>query len=376
MDAVDAELIVPTKEQQDIINAIEGPILVMAPVGTGKTRVLAERVANAVGRGMAASRILCLTFTNRAAQEMASRTQVVHPQSAGRLTVKTFHGLCAHILRAEADELGIPADFVIYDEEDVADLLRDLAGGRGDRRVMLDLMNEIGDVKASAPVDALRAGAGLADLYEDPSLRPLAERYHAALRARHALDFSDLVYCTRSGLLAHASVGERWAQRYDFVQVDEVQDTQHAEYEIVRHLGRRSRNLAMIGDFDQTIFEWRDAEPVVVLRAFEEDFHPRQFPLSFNHRATRILVKAADALASSFEERRTRCIPAGHCQEGEPILLHAASTEAHEADWIRERIQAWRPERIPFPITAPLSLPVPTNGPRSSTSGSREGCLA
>src|SRR3972149_4890953 len=111
-----------TPEQRAIIEAIEGPILVMAPVGTGKTRVLAERVAYAVQRGMAPGRILCLTFTNRAAQEMAGRARLVHPESARSLTVKTFHGLCAHILRVEATDLGIPADFVIYDEQDTKDL--------------------------------------------------------------------------------------------------------------------------------------------------------------------------------------------------------------------------------------------------------------
>jgi len=330
----------PTEEQQAIIAAIEGPILVMAPVGTGKTRVLAERVANAVGNGVAANRILCMTFTNRAAQEMASRTRIVHPESAGRLTVKTFHGLCAHILRTEADDLGIPADFVIYDEEDTKDLLGDLVSRGTEHRDLQELMNAIGDVKERAPADRLRERVTLGALYVGSPWEKLAESYHAALRARHALDFADLVYLARTAFLAHPAVAKRWAERFDFLQVDEVQDTQLAEYEIVRHLALRTRNLAMIGDFDQTIYEWRHAEPTALLESYAADFDPKPYPLSYNHRATRVLISAADGFAGSFEERHTKCVPADHCPEGDPILVHSASTEAHEADWILERIQA------------------------------------
>jgi DNA helicase-2/ATP-dependent DNA helicase PcrA len=341
----------PTEEQQVIIDAIQGPILVMAPVGTGKTRVLAERVANAVSKGLAPNRILCLTFTNRAAQEMASRTRIVHPESAGRLTVKTFHGLCAHILRVEADDLGIPADFVIYDEEDVKDLLGDLVGRRTERRELQELMNAIGDVKERAPADRLRDGIPLGDLYPGSPWQKLAEDYHAALRARHALDFADLVYHTRFAFLAHPAVAKRWAERFDFVQVDEVQDTQLAEYEIVRHLALRTRNLGMIGDFDQTVYEWRHAEPTALIQQLEADFHPKPYPLSYNHRATRVLIAAADGVAGSFEERRTKCVPAAHCPEGDPILVHSASTEVYEADWILERIQALASGKRSFPYS-------------------------
>lgn len=347
----------PTSEQQAIIDAVRGPILVMAPVGTGKTRVLAERVANAVTQGISASRILCLTFTNRAAGEMSARIGLVHPQSVRRLTVKTFHALCAQIARAEADALGIPADFVIYDEEDVIELLGDLHPGMRDRRDLKELMSALVDIKERAPAAALASGAELRDLYKGSAYLPLAERYHAALRARHALDFADLVYSTRRAFLADTAAAERWAARFDFVQVDEVQDTQLAEYEVVRHLARRSRNLALIGDFDQTIFEWRDAQPAIVLPAFEDDFHPVPYPLSLNHRATRTLIGAADALASSFQERRTQCIPADHCPEGEPILVHAAQTEMHEAEWILGRVRelASGGKSFPFNRTAILT---------------------
>ncbi|MGH2627355.1 MAG: ATP-dependent helicase, partial [Anaerolineales bacterium] len=330
----------PTLEQQAIIDAVRGPILVMAPVGTGKTRLLAERVANSVAQGISPSRILCLTFTNRAAGEMSARIALVQPQVVRRLTIKTFHALCAQIARAEADALGIPADFVIYDEEDCLDLLADLRPEIRKRRDLSDLMRALADVKEGAPAAALASGVDLADLYNGSPLQRLAHMYHAALRARHALDFTDLVYLTRRAFVAYPEAAERWEARFDFVQVDEVQDTQLAEYEVVRHLARRTRNLALIGDFDQTIFEWRDAQPAVVLRAFEEDFHPTPYLLSLNHRATRTLIGAADALASSFQERRTECVPADHCPEGEPILVHAGRTEMHEAEWLLAQIRA------------------------------------
>ncbi len=280
-----------------------------------------------------------LTFTNRAALEMAKRVQIAHPEGARRLTTKTFHGLCAHILRVEADELGIPSDFVIYDEDDVADLLQDLTAGHRNRRELPDIMNALGETKVTAASSALTAGTDLEDLYVSSHLKPLAALYHRAMQARHALDFSDLVYWTRRAFAAFPAIGERWAARYDLVQVDEVQDTQFAEYEIVRHLARNTGNLALIGDLDQTIFEWRDAEPSTVLGAFEQDFHPTPYPLSLNHRATRVLIRAADAVASTFDERHSRCIPADHCDEGRPITFHSAPTEVHEADWILGQIQ-------------------------------------
>ena len=327
-------------EQSAIASHVEGSILVLAPVGTGKTRVLAERVLHAIHKGISPRGILCLTFTNRAAKEMRERLSRYCPDQLQYLTINTFHGLCASILRIEARQFGLPADFVIYDDADSIELVKevfDLSNDRDAQQLFFDL--------AKCKVKAEDSQLSLNNLAEN-IYAPLgrknahcAAQYQAILQKRHALDFADLVFYLRVILQHESEISQRWADKFDFVQVDEVQDTHLSEYGIVKHLAAKRGNLAMIGDLDQTIYEWRGSEPDEVIKQFDFDFSPTRYSLTWNYRATKTLLNAASGFADSFEHRQTKITPAPECEMGELIQIHSASNERAEAEWIGWQIQ-------------------------------------
>jgi DNA helicase II / ATP-dependent DNA helicase PcrA len=165
-----------------------------------------------------------------------------------------------------------------------------------------------------------------------------AARYQAILKKRHALDFADLMFYVRVMLKNESEISKRWADKFDFVQVDEVQDTHLSEYGIVRHLAAKSGNLAMIGDLDQTIYEWRGSKPEDVIKQFKSDFNPATHSLVLNYRSTKNLLGAASGFADSFENRQTQITPAPECKVGELIKIHSASDEQAEAEWIGVQI--------------------------------------
>ena len=328
------------EQQVNIVKSIHGPILVVAPVGTGKTRVLAERVVNAVEHGTPADNVLCLTFTNRAAQEMRSRLKGYSADSARQATIKTFHALCALMLKREARDIGLAADFIIYDEMDALEIVKD-AGNIPEDKIAKRILTAILDCKVNASKKGLSL-SGPWDVFSgglESREAEIARRYQKILQHRHGLDFADLIYFTRAMLQERKDIRERWEQRFSFIQVDEVQDTQITEYEIVQILARRSRNIAMIGDIDQTIYGWRGSAPEVVLGQYHTDFHPVEFPLVYNYRATKTLLGAADSFADSFIKRYTRIEPAAVCEKGEPVRVHQAADEKAEGRWIGEQIQ-------------------------------------
>jgi len=330
-------------EQNAIVHHVEGAILVLAPVGTGKTSVLVKRVLHAINTGISPKRILCLTFTNRAAKEMGERLSQYCPDQLRDLTINTFHGLCASILRIEAHQFGLPTDFVIYDDADSIELVKEVFNLSVDseadskaKEKFLSLVNckvkaEGSQLSLDNLAENLYAALGSDDAQ-------CAARYQAILKKRHALDFTDLVFYVRVILKNELEISQRWADKFDFVQVDEVQDTHLSEYGIVKHLAANSGNLAMIGDLDQTIYEWRGSEPEEVIKQFESDFKPVTHSLVWNYRATKNLLGAASGFADSFENRRTKITPAPECKVGELIKIHSASDEQAEAEWIGVQI--------------------------------------
>jgi DNA helicase-2/ATP-dependent DNA helicase PcrA len=325
----------PNPAQRAIIDHLQGGLVVTAPAGTGKTRVLAARIVNAVQRGMAdPSRVLCLTFTNRAAEEMRKALRDTGATWAREVAVRTFHELCAYLLRAEAREIGLPADFVIYDDEDAQELVREVfdikratADQKARNQLTQKLYADLVDAKQDAGADLLSLRFPAASVAErvfarlgSPERVAQAIRYQRALEQRHALDFGDLVYFARAMLLDRPDIFDRWSRRFDLIQIDEMQDTHPAEYEIARVLARRSGNLAMIGDLAQTIYGWRGSQPAEVLAAFARDFSPARFTLVENYRATRALLKAADSFArgcNGLDGRYTPLVPAPECEPGE-----------------------------------------------------------
>ncbi|MEH2319277.1 3'-5' exonuclease [Nostoc sp.] len=330
----------PNPEQLKIINHINGAILVLAPVGTGKTSVLSARVVEAINSGIPAQKILCLTFTNRAAKEMSERLAEICPKEFRYITIKTFHSLCTSMLRVEARKIGLPADFLVYDDADCLGLIKDIFRLTKDKEAQ-DKFSQIADCKVKAsqlqlspnyPLEKLFAPLGIGDA-------KLASQYQSILQERHGLDFSDLIFYVRSILYSYPEIRQRWEERFDFIQVDEVQDTHLSEYEIVRYLASRTGNIAMIGDLDQTIYEWRGSEPDKFISEFKQEFQPQEYSLTWNYRATQILLNAASGFADSFEQRYTKITPALNCDVGELIPVYAATNELDEAKWIATQIQ-------------------------------------
>ena len=325
----------PNPEQRKIIETTDGALLVLAPAGTGKTRVMASRLAVAIETGVEPDRTLGVTFTNRAAGQMRARVEHQLGGTSRRANVRTFHGLCAWILRQEAKDLGLPRDYVIYDEEDSKEVLRYCL-----REAPInpqDAYWEISRFKSGCPDESLSLSAVIRLSMDGshPKLAGAAAEYHRLLAERHALDFADLVYRARAMLALLPDTRERWSQRFDWIQVDEVQDTHFSEYEVIRHLARRTGNLALYGDVDQTIYEWRGSDPDSVLGLFKRDFAPvTELPLIDNYRATRKLLEVADKFASTFENRRSRIRPAPGLPTGEPPSLEKAGHPREEATWI------------------------------------------
>lgn len=335
--------------QRKFVQFQEGCAVLHAPVGTGKTLALAERAAEAIRRGVEPSRILCLTFTNRAAEELRQRIAVYCGNQARRVMVRTFHSLCAWMLRIEAKNIGLPSDFAIFDEEDSIGVLRSLP-----RQEMTktdthhvpsdneaDLYHRIARAKVHALDEALSIKIVPEEVFRDftPMERRLAVSYQQELASYHAVDFADLIYFTRAMLMQSPCIRSRWDGRFSMIQVDEMQDTHLSEYQIMRILARRSRNLVLAGDFDQTIYEWRGSTPDRILERFQADFpEAREFSFVENHRATRTLIKMAGSVAASYSNR-TPPLPAQTAPVGEPVIVHFAQDSTAEARWIARTIR-------------------------------------
>ncbi|MFM5891231.1 MAG: 3'-5' exonuclease [Dolichospermum sp.] len=330
----------PNPEQLKIINHIQGALLILAPVGTGKTRVLSSRVINAIKQGIAPEKILCLTFTNRAAKEMKERLTKMCPQQFRYITIKTFHSLCTSILRTEARNIGLPADFVVYDDTDCLGIVKGIFQLRDDKKAQ-NKLSQIADCKTKASHLQLSPNYPLEKLFAPLGIdhAKLANKYQNLLQERHALDFADLIFYIRSLFSYYPEIKRRWENRFDFIQVDEVQDTHLSEYELVRTLAARTGNIAIIGDLDQTIYEWRGSEPEKVVSQFKQQFQPQEYSLTWNYRATKTLLNTASGFADSFATRHTKITPAPHCQNGELIPIYAAKNEYNEGEWIAKQIQ-------------------------------------
>jgi DNA helicase II / ATP-dependent DNA helicase PcrA len=325
--------------QQKIIECVSGGLLIMAPVGTGKTLTLAERSVNAVVNGIPPDRILCLTFTNRAAKETSERIKRKHPDYAKQMTISTFHALCANMLRYESREIGIPSDFVVYDDVDSIELIQYI--GHLELGMARDIYYQIAAAKVNASGNLISAGGLMGDLFGGlmDSTASIAIEYQKNLRSRHALDFQDLLVLVRSMIKENEDIRERWMNRYDFIQVDEVQDTHFSEYRVVRALAQRSGNLAMIGDFDQTIYEWRGSQPELLIETFKKDFAPvTVMRLEENYRATRKLLNATNTFAKYFSPHSNGCAPGPDVEEGLPISVHIEETEGDEVSRIAKII--------------------------------------
>lgn len=330
----------PNPEQQAVLDHRRGALLVLAPAGTGKTRVMADRLAAAIRGGIPARDTLAVTFTNRAAGEMRRAVARSCSDAARDCRIQTFHGLCAWILRTDARDLGLPVDFVIYDDQDSIDLLRITL--RNSNVKAEEAFWTLTQLKSDCPQGRLT----LAEIPEFET-RGLADAivaglrdYHQRLAERHALDFADLVYRTRAMFARLEDKRQKWAGRFCWIQIDEVQDTHMSEYEVIRLLATPPADIAFFGDLDQTIYEWRGSSPEEVLEQLATDFAPlTTLPLVHNYRSTKSLLRAADRHAATFATRRTANLPAPTLPEGDAPVIYQAADTWEEATWIAGQMQ-------------------------------------
>jgi DNA helicase-2/ATP-dependent DNA helicase PcrA len=316
--------------QRAIAECTDKTVLVLAAVGSGKTTTLSERVAFAISKGVEPARILAITFTNRAAQRMRESLQERDAIAARRMHVHTFHGLCAWILRTEARQLGLSPSLWVHDEEDSEALVKAL-GVDQPRKAMFRLHAEMSNEDVGGASLHRYATAAF-------SSEPWAKRYLSALSERGAVDFAGLVYLARAALSESESAASRWADRFDWVQVDEVQDTHLSEYDVIRHLSAKAQSLCLVGDLDQTIYGWRGSEPKALIERIEQDRGPAtRIVLEENFRSTKALLRCADAVAAGLSDRATHVQAAEGLEEGVEPEVAIFPTPDDEAVGIARR---------------------------------------
>ncbi len=330
-------------QQRAAVEHGDGPLLLLAGAGSGKTRVITFRIAWLVQEhGVAAEQILAVTFTNKAAREMRERVaELVGPSRARQMTIATFHALCSSILRQHIQLLGYRRNFTIYDAADQLRLVRDLLtrhdlAGRG--LAAEQVLWGISDCKNRllGPEDFRPAG-------NDPLQQVVAAvypHYRQALRACNAVDFDDLLLLTHRLFREHPDVLATYRQRFRHILVDEYQDTNAAQYQLLRQLASHG-NLCVVGDDDQSIYGWRGANLGNILD-FEKDFPgTRTIRLEQNYRSTGTILEAANAVIRRNSRRKEKALwTAGGA--GEPLELIEAPDEGEEARLVAERIQAER----------------------------------
>ncbi len=323
-------------EQQAAVQHTHGPLLILAGAGSGKTRVIAHRIAYLVAERLAPpGGVLAVTFTNKAAEEMRSRVESLLGTNCRMMWISTFHALCARLLRREAPSIGLSRDFVIYDAAD-------------QQSVVKQLLKEYGLDDHSYQPRAVLARISHAknhmegpDIFEkswNPRDREIARLYAGYLRALReatALDFDDLLLKTVELFDQAPSVRERYARKFHFVMVDEYQDTNRPQYLLIKQLASLHRNLAVVGDPDQSIYKWRGADLRNILD-FEIDFPESVVVrLERNYRSTQVILDAASAVISHNRNRKDKTLWTDR-KGGTKILYFRGADELEEADYITQ----------------------------------------
>ena len=326
-------------QQQQAVEATEGPVLVLAGAGSGKTRVLTYRIAHILEQKKASPwEILAMTFTNKAAGEMKERIDALVNMD-GNLWVGTFHSICAKILRLEVGVLGYESSFVIYDTDD-------------QERLIKIVMEELGiSPKAYSPKsvlsvislqkNALVPPESYASTVGNPFENVVAKVYpvyQERLRSNQAFDFDDLITIPIRLFAEHPEILEKYQSRFKYILVDEYQDTNRAQYLLIYYLAKNHRNLCVVGDDDQSIYRWRGADLRNILE-FEKDFPDSQvFKLEQNYRSTQTILKAANSVIENNEGRKGKMLWSEK-GDGEKVDLIEAIDERGEAQSVVEKIK-------------------------------------
>jgi len=325
--------------QREAVLHADGPLLVLAGAGSGKTRVITHRIAHLVrDLGVPVGAILAITFTNKAAGEMRERIGGLIGPAASRLWASTFHSACARMLRIEHEAAGYDRAFSIYDDADQQRIMRDLLKAEGIDPKRMSPRAVLGRI--SAAKNELLHPADLVERATDEAEQGIArlyQRYQDRLMANQAMDFDDLLMVTVDMLRRDAAVRERWQRRFRYVLVDEYQDTNHAQYWLVRILAEPERNVTVVGDDDQGIYSWRGADIRNILE-FRADYPDAvTIALEQNYRSTSTILDAANAVVRNNRGRHPKRLFTDR-QGGEPVSVSVCSDEHDEARLVLREI--------------------------------------
>ena len=327
-------------QQAEAVINTEGPMLIMAGAGSGKTKVLTCRVANLLQKGVRPYRILAITFTNKAAAEMRERVNNMSGPAAKDVWLFTFHAFCARFLRMEIDKLpGYGGNFAIYDTADSQNLIKQILKEMNldDKRFQPSgILSRISNAK-NALQDAAAFARQAGDFYEQ-KVADIYSRYEQKLQLNNALDFDDLLMLSIKLLQENKEVREKYQDRFDYLLVDEYQDTNHTQYLLTKFLAAKHRNICVVGDADQSIYGWRGADIQNILD-FEKDYpDAKVIKLEQNYRSTQIILDAANAVIENNTGRKPKNLWTEN-KSGADIIYFQAVDERDEARFVIEQLQ-------------------------------------
>jgi DNA helicase-2/ATP-dependent DNA helicase PcrA len=322
-------------EQQEAVLKTEGPLLILAGAGSGKTRVIAHRIAYMVSESFAApDRILAVTFTNKAAEEMRTRIEALLRVDCRGMWISTFHALSARLLRREAAQIGLSRDFVIYDSTDQLAVIKQALREIGMEDTTLQ--PRLALARISHAKNRMQGPESFTVNSWNPKEQQIGKLYEIYLRRlkdANALDFDDLLLKTVELFDTSAAARERYSEKFRYVMVDEYQDTNRPQYLLIQQLARKHRNLAVVGDPDQSIYKWRGADLRNILD-FERDFPEATIVrLERNYRSTQVILDAATAVISQNRNRKEKRLYTER-SGGARILYHRAADDVDEAEFI------------------------------------------
>ncbi len=328
------------KEQQEAVKTTEGPLLIMAGAGSGKTRVLTHRIAYLMAEKQVAPwNILAITFTNKAAREMKERVQALLGGAAEDVWISTFHSMCVRMLRRDIDRIGINRNFSILDPTDQLSVIKAILKDKNIDPKKFEPRTILATI-SGAKNDLLTPEqfAKRASTYYEKIVGDVYQEYQQRLLRNHSLDFDDLIMTTIHLFDRVPDVLQYYQYKFQYIHIDEYQDTNRAQYTLVKKLAERFQNICAVGDADQSIYRWRGADIRNIL-SFERDYpNAKVILLEQNYRSTKRILQAANEVIAHNVNRKPKRLWTEN-PEGKPIVYYEAMNEVDEAQFVARRIQ-------------------------------------
>lgn len=328
------------KEQQEAVKATDGPLLIMAGAGSGKTRVLTHRIAYLMAeKEVAPWNILAITFTNKAAREMRDRVQGIVGGAADDIWISTFHSMCVRILRRDIDRIGFNRNFSILDTADQLSVIKNILKEKNLDPKKHDPRSILGSISSAknelqTPEDYEKTAGG----FYEQTVSDVYKEYQKRLRKNQSLDFDDLIMTTIHLFQRVPEVLENYQRKFQYIHVDEYQDTNRAQYLLVKLLAARFRNICVVGDSDQSIYRWRGADIANIL-SFEKDYsNAKMIMLEQNYRSTKRILQAANMVIENNPNRKPKKLWTENT-DGAKISYYRADSEAMEAQFVVGKIR-------------------------------------